>query len=219
MATDEKKGRTGAGTRAPEHVELSEGGECLLNVLGCHYMVKILEVTADAVRVSFPGRDYPIEGMQAVIEFHDNEGFYYYSTQVVQGPLGEGRGIVLRKPGEVKRSRHRHACRVPTDLTVQVRDRNHMRRYDAALLNISAGGALIETEAPFDFTTDIDLTLSLPGEPTYAIGCHVAHAAPACRGKDGVHRFSMRFVDLDANADYSITRYVWRCLQETHGSG
>lgn len=197
---------------------LSEGLRCLLYVTGRHFLVHVLAMDDDTVRVSFPGKDYPIEGMHADMEFHDETGYCYYSTEVVRGPMEGEEGIVLRRPSEIKRNIHRSSCRIPTDLTVQVKDRDHVRRYNASLLNLSGGGALVQTEAPFDFSTVVELDLSLPGESTHVITCQVAQIMPSGHAAgDSSRQLSLRFSSVAEEATLSITHFIWRRLQETYG--
>lgn len=195
-------------------VQLSVGVECLLNVTGRHFLVKVLETENDVIRVSFPGKDYPIEGMRGEVEFHDGEGFFFYPIEVVNGPMHKGSGIAFRCIDGLKRNKHRDACRVPTDLTVQVRDESHARRYNADLINISAGGAFIRTEAPFDFSTVVELALSLPGEASHSLRCQVVDLLPGVENaRPAGSRYCLRFVDPDAEAERCITQYVWERLR------
>lgn len=208
---------TASGTQVDGEGFLRVGGACLLNLMGCNFQVTILNVDGDLVQVTFPGRDYPIEAMHARFELHDNEGFDYYVATVVQGPAPEDEGIVLRQCGGLKRSLHRSSCRVPTDLTVRVKDQDHVRPYDAVLINLSAGGAFIRTEAPFDFSTTADLTLSLPGESTHTLPCQIVDVMPSmATANDSTHLICVRFLDIEPAVEESITRYIrWR-LQELH---
>jgi len=197
--------------------KLDVGMSCLLNVMGRHFLVKITEVGQDTLRVTFPAKDYPIEKLRADLEFYDQDGFYYYSTEVVQGPAEAGGCLVLTKPTELKRNLHRECCRVTTDLTVQVKDQVHVRRYDAGLVDLSAGGALIQTEAPFDFSTTIEMTLSLPGESTHVILGEVIHApGETPQEQSGARILGIRFTDVDAETSRTISRYIWRRLQEVY---
>ena len=211
------KGTGAGGVRGAEPVQLKAGVECMLHVTGRHFLAKILDVNNDVVHVSFPGKDYPIEGMRGALEFHDDEGFFYYAIQVVHGPVRKGSGIVLRRIAGLKRSKHRDACRVPTDLTVQVKDEAHVRRYNAALLNISGGGALVETEAPFDYSTTAELTISLPGEASHNIRCQVVDVLASCNSVHSTgHRYCLRFVEIEPDAEKCITRYVWERLHQLY---
>ncbi len=215
MDGNDAKPPVSAVDKTGEPCELAEGLQCFLYVTERHFLVRVLALDSDTVSVTFPGKDYPVEGMRADMEFHDENGYCYYSTEVLRGPVVGAEGIVLRRPTEVKRSVHRSTCRIPTDLTVQVKDRSHVRRYNASLQNISAGGALIQSDAPFDFSTTVDMELSLPGESTHAIPCKVAQIMPSGNPQDcHVRLLCLRFTELAADADLSITHYIWRRLQE-----
>ncbi len=197
--------------------KLEKGKTCLLNVTGRHFQVEILEVGSDTVRVTFPGRDYPVEGISAILEFHDSTGYTYYTTEVEQGPTLEDSGIVLRQRSEAKRSLHRDCFRAPTDLTVQIKDHEHVRKYDAALLNISGGGCLIKTEAEFDFSTMVDMTLSLPGESTTTVLGQIVHVAQShAASRTPSHLYGVRFVDLAPDIEQMITRYMWDRLRDMY---
>jgi hypothetical protein len=138
---------------------------------------------------------------------------------VLAGPHTKDGGVLLSRPAELRRNLHRDSCRVPTDLTVQVKDQVHMRRYNAALKNISAGGTLIETEAPFDFSTTIEMTMSLPGESTCLVLCQVVNVVESpSKHAPGGHLYCTRFVGIDPDVHALITRFVWRRLRELYPS-
>jgi len=195
-------------------IQLRKGMECLLHITGRHFMVKVLDVSGDLVRVSFPGQDYPIEGIGANIEFHDENGFYYMPAEVIQGPMDAAGTVVLRRTPQVRRNTHRRSFRVPTDLTVQLKEQVHIRRYTAALMNLSAGGALVLTEAPFDFNSVLDLMLSLPGEQPSRVTCEVVHIAESVsKNNTPVRYLGLRFLDVETETEEAITRYVWQQLR------
>lgn len=197
-------------------VDLKAGEECLLSVMDGHYLVKILEIGKEQVRVSFPGEDYPVAGMTVELQFHDEDGFNGYKSEVLEGPEPGRRSVVLRIPEKCERSSHRRTCRVDTDLTVQVKDHVHVRRYDAELVNLSAGGALLKTKAPFDFNTSIELMLSLPGDMMRTILGQVVHISMSTRTHpDSAHLLGVHFTGADADTAQAITRYVWDRLRET----
>ena len=202
---------------AKEPIKIEKGAECLLNFVGRHFKSRILEVGPETFRVTFPGRDYPVPGLNIVLEFHDDLGFYYMPTLVVEGPQNQPGGITLRKAAEVKRSTHRDSFRVPTDLTVRVRDHIHVRRYDAALVNISAGGALLRSDAPWDFSSTLEITLSLPGEPLYTLLGQVMHIATCTRcGQQPERVFGVKFIGIDPEIERAVTRYIFTRLPELY---
>jgi len=197
--------------------DIRKGNRCLVSLMGRHFMVEVVEVEKDTISVTFPGCDYPPDGVFVHLEFHDPEGFTHYHTEVVRGPQSREDLLVLSKPGEPKRNVHRDTFRVPTDLTVQVRDQVHVRKYDALLLDISAGGCLLQTDAPFDFDTSIEITLSLPGEATHTILGQIIHIAETGSRHDGPSRvFGVKFVGVPSDAASSIGRYVWLRLRDLY---
>jgi len=140
---------TDAAIRNDDAPDLSTGKECLINLMGQYFLSRILDVSDDRLTVTFPGADYPAPGMRLELQFHDDEGFNAYVSHVVVGPQHHAGRVVIERPTAMERVLHRQNCRVSTDLTVQVKEQNHIRKYDAALLNLSGGGALLETDAPF----------------------------------------------------------------------
>lgn len=202
-------------TRHSLRDELKVGNRCLLRVVGDAFLVKIIDVQTAYIRVTFPGKDYPVEGMQVILDFHDENGFNSYRTHVVRAPDRAG-ALTLVRPVEARRTSHRDSCRVPTDLTVQVKDQVHIRRYDAALHNLSGGGALIETNANYDFSTTVEVTLSLPNEPRHTIIGQIVHVADSRHRGNGSKLYGIRFIALTPETTQSLARYIWKRLREVY---
>lgn len=188
-----------------EETIIKVGATCLLNATNRHFLVRILEVTDEAIRATFPVKDYLVSGMVIDLEFHREDGYFQCYTQVVKAPTDKGEGVLLDRPGESRWNAHRDSNRVETDLTVHVRDVAHPRCYDAHLVNISAGGALICTRAPLAIPAQVEMALSLPGEPQHTVIGRVVHMS--CDEAE-TRCFGIRFVDLAENAYDSILRFV-----------
>lgn len=196
------------------------GKSCLLNVMDEHFLVRIVEIGDDFIRVTFPGRDYPVEGMRVYLEFHDEGGFDCYPAFVLHG-AGDGNDtIVLEKPTTHRRTHHRVSCRIPTDLTVQIRDQVHVRKYDAAVLNISSGGVLVRTNAPFDFNTTVEFNFSLPGEPQHSALGQVVHISMTDEPQSQADSqlLGIRFINPDPALVRSINRFVSTRLRDLYPS-
>jgi hypothetical protein len=200
------------------HIQV--GKSCLLNVMDEHFLVRIIEVGDDSIRVTFPGRDYPVEGMRIYLEFHDEGGFDCYPAFVLRGAQGMDDSIILEKPTTCRRTHHRVSCRIPTDLTVQVKDQVHIRKYDAAVLNISSGGVLIRSDAPFDFSTTVEFSFSLPGEPQHNALGQVVHIADSDDSKNfpQMHLYGIRLISPDPSLVRSINRFVTTRLRDIYPS-
>ncbi|MFO7975483.1 MAG: PilZ domain-containing protein, partial [Candidatus Hydrogenedentota bacterium] len=197
--------------------DIRKNNECLVNLMGQHFLSRILDVSEDRLTIAFPGKDYPASGMHLELQFHDEEGFNCYQSQVVAGPLKHPGVVVIKRPKAMDRRHHRQHCRVPTDLTVQIKEQSHVRRYDAALTNLSGGGALLETDAPVDFNSSIEITLSVPRDKTRTIQGHVIHVdRPKAPHDNGRSTVGVRFVHLDSETAKAITDYVWQRLRELY---
>jgi hypothetical protein len=208
-----------AATNVATEDPIRNGESCLLSVIDEHFLVRILEVDEGKVRVSFPGKDYPVEGMRVYLEFHDDTGFDCFPTHVRKGPSASNPSLELERPSASRRVQHRTSFRIPTDLTVQVKDQVHIRRYDASLLNLSSGGALVQSNAPFDFSTTVEVFFSLPGEPSYTTLGQIVHVsvpegAPAAGNNNQL--FGIRFLELNKEIINSLNRYLSQRLRDIY---
>ena len=67
--------------------DIKIGRHCLMNTMGQRFLVEILEVEDDTVRLSCPGADYPVTGMIVSLEFHDPAGYNSYRVEVLEGAV------------------------------------------------------------------------------------------------------------------------------------
>lgn len=177
-------------------------------------MVKIVDVTNDTIRVTFPGIDYLVAGMLLDLEFHDLTGFSYYQARVLEGPRKVGDGILLEKPSDAKRIRHRDSCRVSTDLSAELNDQAHVKTHPARIKNLSTSGALIETEAHFELDTPLEVKLTLPDNTTHDIIVQIVHVNDMAQSEsEPVHSYGTRFVGYEPGTGRDITRYIWAQLK------
>ncbi|MFO7976933.1 MAG: hypothetical protein R6V12_20165, partial [Candidatus Hydrogenedentota bacterium] len=58
--------------------DIRKNNECLVNLMGQHFLSRILDVSEDRLTIAFPGKDYPASGMHLELQFHDEEGFNCY---------------------------------------------------------------------------------------------------------------------------------------------
>ena len=203
-----------AGLDSTSNPEITIGTTCLMTVTDRRFMVKIVDVTDDTIRVTFPGIDYPIEGMLIDLEFHDLTGFSYYQATVIEGPQKMGDGILLEKPSNAKRVRHRDSCRVSTDLEAELKDQAHVKTHTARIKNLSTSGALIETKAYFELDTTLEITLSLPDKSVHDVIVQIVHVNDSVESDaDPVHSYGTRFVGYEPGTGRAITRYIWGQLK------
>lgn len=196
---------------------LRNGAECMLYVVGRHFRVRVLALTAETMQVTFPGRHYPIAGLTATLEFHDPNGFTYYTAEVLEGPTNVNRCLLLRRPAGPMRSIHRDHLRVPTDLLATVREQVHLRRYNAAVLDIGMGGALLQTAAVFECDATLEMLFSFPGEAECTVLGQVVHLVERPAADGGLSfLYGVRFIDVERGAEEAIGRYTVRRILDLY---
>jgi c-di-GMP-binding flagellar brake protein YcgR len=198
------------------HAHFIEGNRGLLLLMGQRFLVSILSVTPDTVRVSFPVQDFPMEGMYVNLEFHDDLGYATYESEVIASPKEPGDGLLLRRPPDAVRTHHRSSWRVAADFHVEMKGHVHPRRYDAPVINISGGGMLVRSDAPLNFGDSVDITFDLPGDSRKTALAQVVHLNVPSESQGGVPLVGLRFISPDAALTKAITMYIWRRLRQTH---
>ena len=189
-----------------EHFD--KGGQAYLQFGGRRIPVKIAAVSRDTVAVSMPGADYPDEGTGVDLNCHDAHGVASYHMEVAVALQQEGDILILRRASSVTPTQRRRSWRVPVDGPAEVRMRDESRPAQAAMVNISAEGALIETDAALEPGDPIELCLALPERPPHAMRCRVIRTEPDARSA------ALWFIGMSPAARHALTCFIWRRLQE-----
>ncbi len=178
-------------------------------------MVEILTLSEETFQITFPVKDYLVVGMKANLEFHEAEGYLECPVEVLQDPASKYNRVLLSRSADSFWNAHRSSNRVNTDLTVQVRDQQHPRRYDASLVNLSSGGVLIQTSAPLDVPARVELCLSLPGESQQMVEGRILHVNTLDdNGESGICFFGVKFTKLPEETYNAIAGYIAQLLSE-----
>jgi len=193
------------------------GNRALLVVLERRFLVSILGVDAERVRVSFPVLDFPAVGMRADLEFHDDFGYAHCESEVLECTGEAGEGIVLRRPSDGMWNQHRAAWRVPVDLPVSYKGHVHPRRVEARFVNLSAGGALMESPAELQLGDSIDLHVAVPDAEALSLLGQVVHVGDMDPESMYQHA-GLRFVTPDAVDRQTINQYIWRQIRGLYGA-
>jgi len=197
-----------------EHIQV--GNRCFVVLLEQRYLTTILKVDDDILRLSFPMREFPVEGMSVLLEFHDDLGFTTYVCEVVDAPKEPGDGLRVRMaPGGVK-SRHRSFWRVPVKLEATMKDQVHPRRHPITVRDLSAGGVLAQADVPVNVGDVVDINLSLPAIESENITCKVVHT-PEAENSNGL--FGCEFIAPDPVVLEVITAYIRKRLRELSPEG
>ncbi len=198
------------------NAHFNEGERCLVILAGERFLVTILRVGGDRIQVTFPTSDFPIEGMHVDLEFHDENGYTAYESEVLETPREVGDGLVVKRPpSEMIRNNHRSAWRVPADFSVTMKHHVHPRRVEVPVINVSAGGMLLRTTMEVAVGDSIDLSFMLPGElkADQLLG-RVMHVSTPPDAAENEHLVGLHFVTPDARSREALSKYIWRRLRE-----
>ena len=188
---------------------------CLIRLMRRHFWVHVTAIDEHGIATTFPGADLPIPGMPIELEVHEEVGYTQFLTEVVDGPMETGGGLLLKPPLDSYFHKDRGPIRVSTKLTAQLRDSVHVTQYSAQVLNMSGSGVLLRASAPLELDTPIEVTISLPAEADHLLLGQVVHInqAPGA-AEDDERLFGLCFGSLDPAAQRALSRYVFRRIQQ-----
>ena len=208
---------------APRNTPAIDPARCILagsrgklNVMGKCLSVEVLDVGKHMIRVSFPVGDWPAEGTPVELDLPFEHEFVHYRAVVANEPeTAYFAGLVLSDPilCEPELALRRHS-RVPTDLTVQVKESPHPRRFDALVVNLSIGGALLRSKLAAEPGHKLAIDLSLPCHCVERIRARIVYAAPEAEF-DGGRLLGVCFVNQKSETASAISDYVDQRLQAT----
>jgi hypothetical protein len=190
------------------------GNRCLLLLMGQRYLVSIQEVGEESVTVSFPIRDFPVEGMRVDIEFHDTEGYTRLESEVLVAPKEIGDGLVLRRTPEFLRTYHRGSWRVPVDFKASVKGHVHPRRLSVPVINLSTGGMLLLTDSEMTVGDMLEAMVPVPSVEKDPFTCEVIHRADANQSLGGLVQVGCRFVSPDPTSVKAISNFILERLKD-----
>jgi len=193
-----------------------KGERFILLIMGERYLVSVLEVESDRVRVSYPAAHFPVEGMYVLMEFHDEEGYSTYESEVLQTPHQPGDGLVLRRPHADRRASHRRAWRVDADFKAIIKDHVHPQKHEVDVINVSAGGLQFATDLDMEIGHNLDVDFDLPGRGHHRVLAAVAHIMMKDGDKRAPHRVGIKFINPEPETMQAIIEYIWLQVHRTH---
>ena len=190
------------------------GNRCLLLLMDQRYLITIQKADDDSLTVSFPIRDFPVEGMRVDLEFHDTEGYTRFASEVMVAPKAQGDSLVLRRPPELMRTYHRGSWRVPVDFKASVKGHVHPRRLNVPVINLSTGGVLLLTDAEMNAGDMMEIILPVSTLKNDPLTCKVVHRADAEQSLGGLVQVGCTFVSPDPTNIKAISDYILERLKE-----
>ena len=190
------------------------GNRCLLLLMGQRYLVSIQKADSGSISVTFPIRDFPVEGMHVELEFHDTEGYTRFESEVMVAPKEVGDFLVLRRPPDYLRTYHRGSWRVPVDFKASIKGHVHPRRLNVPVINLSTGGMLILTDAEMAAGDMMEALLPLATLKDDPLTCQIIHRADPAQSLGGLVQVGCSFVSPDPIHIKGISDYILERLKE-----
>lgn len=203
---------------SPENLgqHFRKGERCILLIMGERYLVSLLEVDDEKLRVTYPSAHFPVEGMFVILEFHDAEGFSTYESEVLETPKDYGDGLVLKRPHADLRSSHRRTWRAPAGFDAQIKAHVHPAKHTVKVIDVSAGGMQVETAQDWAVGHNLDIDFTLPGRGPHRVLGVVAHTVRPEGAAPGMHRVGIRFINPDVETTHALVEYIWLQIHRLH---
>ncbi len=182
---------------------------------------EILDVRDGIIRLHCESPSGLRDGAGVMLEFRseDPAGVAGYYARVLTASPEAVHELVLLRSASLNREELRANLRVPTDIALTIQSNGLPEAMTGRLLNISAGGAYVETTAPLSRNGRSRVTLRMTEEPSLLVHGEIIHAGESEAGS-GVHRCGVRFSNVEPENARAISWYVWtrvRAFFQEHG--
>ncbi len=182
--------------------------------MGARMAVEVLAIAGDTISVRCAGGNLPAKGMGGDLEFAGAHGIVCYHVHVISDPHDADGSLVLQRAASVTRKQRRKSWRVPMHLDTELLRENDQRPYNAMVLNLSAEGAMIETDAPLRMGEPVELCLSLQGGTLFWAVCKAVRTEGDSEGWK--QRFGLLFVSMPEKGRSIMTHYLWKQLRKLY---
>lgn len=192
----------------PKQGFLEKGRRVQLVWAGRHWSSEILAVADDTLSVAYLAEEPLGAGALIDLECRFVSGYALYHMHVVIPPCRPGDEMIVRRSGNITCHERRRTWRVPVNAPLSFRRHAGDLLMEGWLIDLSAEGALIETNEPL--TTQDILDLPLPLETEYAlVSGRVTRKIPPENGEDRPARFGVWFTETTPVARGVLTRFLW----------
>jgi hypothetical protein len=195
---------------------LEKGRRVQLGWGGKHWPVEILAAAEDTVGVTFPSGEPLGVGALVDIECRAVHGAAIYYMHVVIPPQTPGDGVILRRAASVTYIERRRTWRVPINAPIVFSRRAAPDLLQGHMIDLSAEGTMIETDAPLVNSEVLDLPIQ-SGESSGAVMSgrvvRIEHARPV---HSDTARYGVWFTEGDPEARGALTRFLWARIRELY---
>lgn len=202
-----RRGREGAALHG-----IVRGQQCHLRVNGRRIPAEVVDVRDRVLRMRCCENGFTVERRGIVLEIDHDSGFRSaYFTRLLTSAPDEHTEVILLRSANLNCDELRAFLRVPTEITVSASPLDGSVGFEAKLLNISSGGALIQGDPPYELEYGERLKLTMVNRQVLQVTGELIHFSNGTSVPE--QRFGVRFVDVGPDDVRALTWYVWQRVQ------
>ncbi|NUM54216.1 MAG: PilZ domain-containing protein [Candidatus Hydrogenedentes bacterium] len=190
------------------YVSFDKGKKCALRIDGKRYAAELLDVRDRVLRMRCLEDGFSMDSRGIVVELDGPQGIAAYFTRFLTSAPDNHTELVLLRSANLNCDELRSFLRVPTEIAVTVALEDSPAQFGAKLLNISSGGALMESDTLPEMEYGERIRLQIADEPAISVKGELVHFS---NGKPSSSlRIGVRFIDVDDASVRALTWFVWK---------
>ncbi|MCC6154278.1 MAG: PilZ domain-containing protein [Candidatus Hydrogenedentes bacterium] len=179
-----------------------------MRIDGKRYPAELVDSRDRVLRMQCLEDGFDMQSRGIVVEFEGSGGKAAYFTRFLTAAPDDHTELILLRSANLNCDELRSFLRVPTEIAVTVTLEDSPAKFDAKLLNISSGGALIESDSLPELEYGEKLQLQIVDDPRISARSELMHFS---NGKPSSNvRVGVRFIDVDDASVRALTWFVWK---------
>lgn len=190
------------------YVPFNKGTKCSLRIDGRRYPAELVDARDRVLRMQCLEDGFDMQSRGVVVEFEGNGGNAAYFTRFLTAAPDDHTELILLRSANLNCDELRSFLRVPTEIPVSATLEGSPAKFDARLINISSGGALMESDKLPELEYGEKLQLQIVDDPGISVQGELIHFS---NGKPSSNlRVGVRFIDVDDANVRALTWFVWK---------
>ena len=179
------------------YMPFNKGTKCSLRIDGRRYPAELVDARDRVLRMQCLEDGFDMRSRNAA-----------YFTRFLTAAPDDHKELILLRSANLNCDELRSFLRVPTEIAVTVTLEDSPAKFDARLLNISSGGALMESEMLPELEYGEKLQMQIVDDPGISVQSELIHFS---NGKSSSSiRVGVRFIDVDDASVRALTWFVWK---------
>ena len=190
------------------YVSFNKGMKCALRIDGKRFPAELVDARERVLRLRCLEDGFSMDSRGIVVEFEGPKGTAAFFTRFLTSAPDCHTELILLRSANLNCDELRSFLRVPTEIGVSVTLEDSPAQFAAKLLNISSGGALMESGSMPEVEYGERIKVQITEDPAIAVQGEIIHFSDGKTSTDP--RFGVRFMDVDDNSVRALTWFVWK---------